>query len=95
MDTDKPVIEQPNGGSSEQRRYWLDDSRNVNKIVYALYAICALLVAADWFYHKHIHFDCESWFGFFGFFGFVAYVGLVLTAKLLRRVLMRREDYYD
>ena len=31
----------------------------------------------------------------YGIFGFVACVALVLIAKQLRKVLMRREDYYD
>ena len=30
-----------------------------------------------------------------GLYGFVACVFLVLMAKLLRRILMRPEDYYD
>ena len=34
-------------------------------------------------------------FGFYAFFGFIACVALVLIAKQLRRVLLRREDYYD
>ena len=43
----------------------------------------------------HGEFSVEHWFGFHGLFGFVACVGLVLTAKALRRILMRPEDYYD
>jgi len=87
---------------NSEKKYWLDDPRNVNKIVYALYVVCVLLVAADLLYHKHLHFhfaderyNFEGWFGFFGFFGFIACVGLVLAAKLMRVVLKRGEDYYD
>jgi len=76
------------------KRYWLDDPRNVRKIVYALVAVCVLLVLLDFFYDKHAHFEAENWFGFFGFFGFVGGVGLVLAAKELRRLVMRPEDYY-
>jgi len=79
-----------NGG----KRYWLDDPRNVRKIVYALVVVCVLLVLLDFFYDKHAHFDAENWFGFYGFYGFVCCVGLVLAAKELRRLVMRREDYY-
>ena len=78
-----------------EKKYWLDDPRNVNKIVYTLYAVCALLIVCDLLYHKHVHFDFEHWFGFFGFFGFVVCVALVLAARLLRVVLKREEDYYD
>lgn len=73
----------------------LDDPRNVNRIVYTLYTVCALAFLPDFFYPKHPHFAFESWFGFYAAFGFVASVTLVLTAKQLRRVLRRHEDYYD
>jgi uncharacterized membrane protein len=79
----------------DERKYWLDDRRNVNKVVWALVAVCALLFVADAFYDKHPHFVAETYFGFFGVFGFVVCVGLVLIAKALRVVLKRGEDYYD
>ena len=80
---------------SEERKYWLDDSKNINKIVYTLYGICVLLVLADLFYEKeHPHIDAEHWVGFYAFYGFIAYTTLVLTAKSLRKLLKRKEDYY-
>ena len=78
-----------------EKRYWLDDLRNVDKIVYALYAICGVLLVVDPLIHKHGPFAIEHWLGFYGIFGFVACVALVLAAKQLRRILMRPEDYYD
>lgn len=78
-----------------EKRYWLDDARNVNKVVYAVYAVCALLFVIDPWIHKHGPFAIEHWIGFYGIFGFVACVALVLAAKELRRLLMRPEDYYD
>lgn len=80
---------------NDGRKYWLDDPRNVTRICWALYAVCALLFLADGFYHKHPHFAVESWFGFYAIYGFVACVGLVLAAKVLRILLKRPEDYYD
>ena len=78
-----------------EKKYWLDDPRNVNGIVYALYAICALLMGLDLLDYKHGHFDFENWLGFFGWFGFLACVGLVLAAKQMRKLVRREEDYYD
>ena len=78
---------------SEPRR-WLDEPRNVTRLVWALYAVCGLLLGADLFLHKHAHFDFENWFGFYAFFGFTAYCTIVLSAKLLRRWLRRDENYY-
>lgn len=83
-----------NHAKNGEKKYWLDDSRNVDKIVYTLYSVCGLLILADFLYQKHPHFDMESLFGFYGFFGFIGSVFLVLTAKLMRKILMRDEDYY-
>ena len=74
---------------------WLDDKRNVRKIVWALVIICAGLFAADGFYEKHAYFAAEYVFGFYAIYGFVMCVGLVLSAKWLRTIIMRDEDFYD
>ena len=79
----------------QEKKYWLDEPRNVTGIFYALGAVCGLLVVADFFFEKHVHFFWENWTGFHGFFGFLGCVFLVLAAKQLRRVLMRGEDFYD
>ena len=78
-----------------ERRWWLDDPRNVTKIVWALVVVCAALFFADASYEKHGHFAIERLFGFFAIFGFVVCVALVLVAKWLRTLLMRPEDYYE
>jgi hypothetical protein len=78
-----------------ERRYWLDDSRNVDRVVWGLYGLCAVLFVIDVLVEKHGPFAIEQLFGFYAIFGFVACVGLVLAAKVLRRIVMRPEDYYD
>jgi hypothetical protein len=55
----------------------------------------ALLVAADLVVHRHAETAFDGWFGYYALYGFVACVALVLAAKVLRRIVMRREDYYD
>ena len=79
----------------QERKYWLDDPRNVNRLYYGLVVVCALLVLADLLYRKHVHFGWEGWFGFYGFFGFTMFFLLVLAGGQLRKILMRDEDYYD
>lgn len=81
---------------SDERKRWLDEPKNVNKIVYTLYGVCVLLILVDFLpYKDHPHYDFEHRVGFYGIFGLVSCVGLVLTAKVLRRIVMRREEYYD
>ncbi|TDB91240.1 hypothetical protein E1266_26965 [Actinomadura sp. 7K534] len=76
-------------------RRWLDEPRNVDRVVRGLYVLCALVFLADLLYTKHPHFGIENTFGFYALYGFLGSVTLVLVAKELRRVLMRPEDYYE
>lgn len=81
---------------NEEKKYWLDDRKNVNKVIYSLCAICAVVALIDLFpYKHHLHFRFEYWFGFYSLYGFIACVSLVLAAKQLRKIVMRDEDYYD
>ena len=82
---------------NDEKKYWLDNPKNVTKVVYGVFVICALVALADLLYHKHVHdgFPWEGWFNFYGFYGFVGCVFLVLVAKWMRTFLMRDEDYYD
>lgn len=74
---------------------WLDKPGSARKIAFGLYIVCALLLLADFCYAKSPHFFFEGWFAFYPVFGFVVSFTLVLTAKQLRRVLKRDEDYYE
>ena len=80
---------------SEPGKDWLDNPRNVTRLVWALAAVGVGFMVADLFYEKHVHFRWEEWFGGYGFFGFAAFFFIVMAGKQLRRVLMRPEDYYD
>ena len=75
---------------------WVE--KNVSLIIKLLIGACISLLLADVIFHfsaeKHVHFDIERWPGFYAIVGFLSYVGLVLTAKQLRKLLKRPEDYY-
>lgn len=77
-----------------ERRRWLDDPRHVNRIVYGLYALCLALLVAEPLIHRKTYFAVQEWLGFYAVFGFLAYCGIVGVAKVLRRLVGRREDYY-
>lgn len=79
---------------AEQRR-WLDYPENVRKVYFSVWIVCAVLLLLELLIDKHTETAVEHWFGFHGFFGLIACVGLVLAAKLLRRIISRPEDYYD
>jgi hypothetical protein len=73
---------------------WLDNMKNVDRIVYALFVICAALFAADFLYHKHSYLDIEDIPGFYALYGFFMCAALVVCARGMRVILMRSEDYY-
>ncbi len=80
--------------SAENRR-WLDDPRNVTRVVQGLVVLSVLLFLADLLYKKKAHFGVEEIFGFYAIYGFIGSVALVLTAKAMRPLLRRDEDYYE
>jgi hypothetical protein len=79
----------------QERRHMFDNPRNVRRVVYALVAICVVSFGLDFAIHRHVHHPWEVLPGFYALYGFVACVLLVLIAKELRKILMRKEDYYD
>ena len=79
----------------DEKTYFLDKKQNVKRIIYAFYVLCAGLVAADFIVHRHTYHDWENFPAFYTVFGFVACVILVLLATLMRKAVMRDEDYYE
>ena len=78
-----------------ERQHIFDKPANVKRLLGVLYLVCVLLLAVDFFYHRHAEHPWEGLWGFYGLYGFVACVSLVLIAKQLRRLLKRPEHYYD
>ena len=80
---------------ANEKPRWLDKSENVTKLYLTVWAIGIVLLLLDLGIHRHPETRFDGWFGFYCFFGFFACVALVITAKGLRRLLMRPEDYYE
>ena len=77
------------------RQYWLDDPANVTRLYRGLLGVCLGLVVIDLFFRKVAHFGWERWVGFYAVYGFLAYAAVVFIGGKLRKVVGRREDYYD
>lgn len=73
---------------------WLDNMKNVEKLVYGLYFACFGLFIADFFYKKKTYMDIEDVPGFYAIYGFVIFAALIICARGMRLFLMRDEDYY-
>lgn len=81
--------------SEKEKIYFFDRPENVSRVLKVFYGICVLLVLVDFAVHRHIGFNWEKIPAFYALYGFIACVLLVIVAKKMRNVLMRKEDYYD
>lgn len=80
---------------SGQKQHLFDNPRNVSRLLAGFYVVCVILFVLDFILHRHISLTWEKLPGFYALFGFVACVALVLIAKEMRKIVMRKEDYYD
>ena len=106
-----PVAQFDHSRPLAERKYYFDYPENVDKVLRWFFIGCGLLLVVDVFvkffhvpFHHHAAFPeeatfaqggFESWPFFYAFYGFAACVLLVLAATQLRKLLMRRENYYD
>ena len=64
-----------------------------SKLVLLILAFVLLLL--EFFVHRHAEIDIENIFFFPALYAFVICVAIVLGGIVLRKLVMRREDYYD
>jgi hypothetical protein len=88
-------MEEEKEQAGDQQAGWLERPGSIKKLFVALAVFSLVLILADLAYHKHVHYAIEEWFGFYALFGFLAYSLIVGAGWLWRRVVMRKEDYYD
>ena len=92
--------------AQNEKEYFFDKPRNVRLVLRMLVVACVVVFSLDivdlflrWTGVGELRHAERSWEGlpgFYAIFGFVACVALVLAAKeLLRKAVMRDEDYYD
>jgi len=80
---------------NDEKTYLFDNPRNVSYLLRGFYIICALLFIADFIVHRHTYHPWENLPGFYAIYGLVACVILVLISTEIRKIVMRKEDYYD
>ena len=60
-----------------------------------LFILAFVLLALEFFVHRHAETDIENLFFFPALYAFVICVAIVLGGIVLRKLVMRSEDYYD
>jgi hypothetical protein len=79
----------------EDKSYWLDDEKNVKKIIVGLIIASVVSVLADFFYHKHVVFEVEGIPGMYAWYAILSAAVVVIGAWIFRKLLMRSENYYE
>ena len=89
----------------DKKAHFFDKPKNVKRTMRVFFVCCVILLLLDVVDAalqlfgigdlRHSERPWEGWPGFHAIYGFVACVLLVLVAKEMRKILMRREDYYD
>lgn len=77
-----------------EKTRWLDRPGSVRFLITVLVLACLLVLVLDFIVHRHVEFAFEAWYGFYAFYGFIACCLIVLSAKELRKLVRRGEDYY-
>ena len=78
-----------------EKKHIFDDPKNVKRLLYVVYAVCAGLFLLDFVFERHTTHGWEGLWGFYAIYGFVGCALLVIIATQMRKVLMRDEDFYD
>ena len=78
-----------------EKERFLDRQENVDRLLWGVTIVGVLALLVDFFFHRHTYHPMERLWGFYGIFGAVGIIVLVQLAKLLRKLVMRDEDYYE
>ena len=65
------------------------------RILVIFFTLCAVVLGWDFAVDREVHHPLEEWKIMYPVFGFVGISLLILISKVLRRLVMRGEDYYD
>ncbi len=75
---------------------FFDRPENIKKMRLIFYATLLILVAIDFFIHKHPHFSWEGIIGFYAVYGLISCALIIAVSKILGKLwLQKGEDYYD
>jgi len=72
-----------------------DNPKNVKKLLICFYCSLVILLISELFIHPHPAFSFEYFKGFSAVYGFFSCVLLIFVAKILRLIVMKKENYYD
>ncbi len=72
-----------------------DNPKNIKRFLVFFYISLVILLISEFFIHPHPAFAFENLKGFSAVYGFFSCVLLIFLAKILRLIVMKKENYYD
>lgn len=79
----------------DEKTHIFDNPKNVKLLLRIFYVCCGLLISIDLMFHRHVIHPWEAFPGFYGLFGAISCLTLVVLSVLLRKIVMRDENYYQ
>jgi hypothetical protein len=76
-------------------QHWLVRPGTIRMLWVLFILVLALVVLASLYMDVHAWFRLDGTFAFNAWYGFATCIGMIVVAKLLGRLLHRKEDYYD
>ena len=77
------------------KQHWLVRPGTLRLLWIIFLIVLALTVLASLFTVVHARFGIGGSFAFNAWYGFLSCIGMVLVAKVLGRLLHRKDSYYD
>ena len=77
------------------KQHWLVRPGTIRLLWVSYLFILVLTVFAGLFMDAHAVFRLDGSFAFAAWYGFLTCIGMILFAKLLGRLLHRKDTYYD
>lgn len=75
--------------------HWLERPGITRSLWIVYLCMLALTLLASLLMEEHAVFGIEGSFAFAAWFGFLSCIGMIVFAKLLGRLLQRKDTYYD
>ena len=65
------------------------------RFTYLILIISFILLMSEFVFHRHGETKLEDFIFFPAIFGFIAFIFIVFAGILLRKIAMKKEDFYD
>ena len=77
------------------KQHWLVRTSTIRRLWIVFLIILAVTLVAGLFVDVHAVFRLDGSFPFSAWYGFLSCNGMIIFAKLLGRLLQRKDTYYD